>query len=135
MRVVVDTNVFVSAILSPKGLPAQILDLILSQKIILLVSSPIFEEYAEVLNRKEFSFSEQIIKEFLEAVGLYAARVSEGLLDHSLPDKDDEMFLACAIEGQANFLITGNKKHFPADQCRPITVVSPKEFLLKYTNA
>lgn len=129
MKAVVDTNVFVSAALSPSGLPAQILQLVLSRKIVILISPPIMKEYAEVLARKEFSFSPNTIREYLRAIGLYAQAVTGIFSSPALPDRDDEVFLACALEGKADFLITGNKKHFPAPLCKPILVVSPREFL------
>ena len=129
MRAVVDTNVFVSAMLSPAGIPARILTLILNRHIILLISSGIFEEYEEVLKRKEFSFNEETIHTLLRMMTLYAEKVTPISHSISLPDPDDLCFLECAITAKADFLITGNKRHFPAALCHPIKVVSPSEFV------
>ena len=131
MRVVVDTNVFVSAILSPTGLPAQILDLILSRRITLLISSSILAEYVDVLKRKEFSFNEKTIHNLLKMIALYSEKISPAVHKISLPDPDDIPFLACALGGKADFLITGNKKHFPAAACDPVKPLSPLEFFEK----
>ena len=133
MKVVVDTNIFVSGILSPSGFPAQILDLLLRRKITPLISPAILREYAEVLARKEFSFNPDTVQDYLYAIGLYAQKIW-GISPHpALPDPDDEVFLACALEGKANFLITGNKKHFPDHLCKPIRIVSPREFIEKFS--
>ena len=129
MRVVVDTNVFVSSILSPRNVPAQILDLILSRRMILLVSEAILEEYREVLRREEFSFNPETVQDLLRFIQTYAEKITLTPLKISLPDASDEVFLACAQQGKADFLITGNKRHFPPSLCRPVTVASPSEFL------
>ena len=129
MRVVVDTNVFVSSILSPRNLPAQILDLILSRRILLLISEKILAEYQEVLQRKEFSFDPEIVEGLLRFIQTYSEKVVLTPMKISLPDASDEPFLACALQGKADFLITGNKKHFPLSLCRPAKIVSPSEFL------
>ena len=129
MRVVIDTNVFVSALLSPAGSPAQILELILSRRVTLLISRPILTEYTEVLKRSDFGFDETVLQEFFRMIQLYAEKIISILLDLPFPDLDDLCFLACALEGKADFLITGNKKHFPASSCKPVKVVSPSEFL------
>jgi len=135
MKVVVDTNVLVSSTMSPWGPPARILDLILSQRITLLISSGILQEYIEVMGRKEFSFDKTSVRNFLYALALASEKVAEGPLKLSLPDPDDEIFLSCALEGKADHLITGNKKHFPDHLCRPTSIVSPREFLQVFTGA
>lgn len=129
MKVVVDTNILVSAILSPLGPPAQIVKLILSRKMTLLISGPIVREYAEVLDRKEFGFNPSIIRDFLQSLSLYSEKVSTEPLETHLPDPDDKIFLACALAGNADFLITGNLKHFPSHLCKPIRVISARDFL------
>lgn len=129
MKVVLDTNVLVSSVLFPLRIPAQILGLILSQKVTLLVSNPILEEYRDVLCRNEFSFPKETVYNLLRTIELTAERVSTYGKRFGLPDPDDEVFLECALEGGADFLITGNKKHFPMQSSRPVKIVSPSEFL------
>ncbi len=129
MKVVVDTNVLVSAVLSPHGTPARVLDFILRGQITLLLSPAILQEYAEVLGRKEFGFDKTAWQDFLRALARNGQKTAGPVSKTSLPDPDDEIFLSCAKAGKADFLITGNKKHFPDPLCRPIPVVSPREFL------
>ncbi len=128
MRVVVDTNIFVSALLSPAGLPAQILEWILSRRVTLLVSSAMWAEYEKVLKRSDFGFDKASLEEFFRMIQLYAEKINAIHLSLILPDPDDLCFLACALEGKADFLITGTKKHFPIALCKPIKIVSPSEF-------
>lgn len=126
-----DTNVFVSAILSPAGPPAQILDMILNRRLTLLMSPDILAEYTEVLKRKEFSFDNETVNTFLLMIALYAEKVNVLSRSFSLPDPDDLPFLECAATSHADFLITGNKRHFPVASCHPVKPVSPSEFLQK----
>lgn len=129
MRVVVDTNVFVSGILSPLAPPGQIVELILARRVTLLVSPEILQEYREVLHRPEFGFGGSSVDEFLKFIEAYSERLTWTGPVPALPDPKDTPFLGCALQGRADFLITGNKKHFPASVCRPICVVPPSEFV------
>lgn len=129
MKVVVDTNVFVSAILSPRGLPAQILDLILTRHITLLISPLILTEYQEVLRRKRISLEKKRVEDFLQFISAYSELIPAIPSEISLPDPDDLPFLACALEGKADFLVTGNQRDFPEVKSQSVRVVSPREFL------
>ena len=129
MRVVVDTNVLVSAIIAPAGPPAQILDLILSRRLQVIISLPILAEYEEVLVREEFGFSRTAVRQVLGFLRQYGALVTPMPCSISLPDPDDLLFVDCALAGRADYLITGNKRHFPAAACRLARPISPSEFL------
>jgi len=55
-------------------------------------------------------------------------------LTHLFPDPDDEPFLEVTLASQAVCLVTGNQKHFPAEQCQGVKVISPIEFLIFFKN-
>lgn len=129
MRIVLDTNVLVSAVLSPLGLPAQVLELVLNRTVTLLVSHAILKEYKEVLHRKEFSFPDRSIDQLLRVIDLTAEKISVVPSSLKLPDPDDLPFLDCAIQGKAGALVTGNKKDYPISVCGDARTVSPVEFL------
>ena len=133
MRAVLDTNVLVSALLTPAGSPAEVLGLVLGGEICLLVSASIMAEYYEVLRRPRFGMAsdyvEQLMGQLLGEAELILAPQSKA----KLPDRDDEMFLACAVTGRADCIVIGNKRHFPATACRPIGVLSPAELLARYS--
>ncbi len=128
MKVVLDTNVFVSAFLSPGGVPAGILNLFLNDKIILLFDNRILAEYAEVLARPKFGFSDELVAPFLEYIHLKGEYVIANPVEDRMKDDDDRKFLEVARSGGASFLVTGNHAHFPEDK----TIVSPAEFLAAY---
>ncbi len=113
IRVVLDTNIIVSALLQPLGPPAQIFVLAISGSIQMCVSGSIYAEYEEVIRRPRFQRAEDIIAGTLHAIrekGLWV-RPTEAL--RVCPDPDDDIFLECAQASRADYLVTGNLKHFP----------------------
>ena len=129
MKVVLDTNVLVSAILKPKSPPARILHLIIQGDIELVVNQAIFTEYTEVLSRPKFQLEPKDIAPILDFIRERAIRAPSLPQSFHLPDEDDEPFLeACAAVG-ADALLTGNKRHFPAEACKGQSVLTPREFL------
>ena len=129
MKIVLDTNVLVSAILSPNGPPAAALRALLTERVTLCFDERIVSEYREVLTRSKFSFDRELIEElvgFLEAAG---SPTLAAPLAVTLPDPWDQMFIEVAVAGDADFLVTGNLKHFPEKARAGVCVVSPREFL------
>lgn len=133
MKIVLDTNVIVSAFLKPQSIPAKILRLILQEEIQLVANAAILAEYQEVLERPKFFLNQsrvQIILEYLRYRSIFADALPETL---TLPDPGDIPFLEAAIAAQADALVTGNVKHFPKSKCRGLQILSPANFL-RYLN-
>lgn len=129
MRVVLDTNVLVSGLISPSGPPGEILRLLETAPIVPCFSENILGEYREVLGRPKFGFSEGTIDRLLRQFAAVGERVAAEPLLLELPDPKDEDFLAVALEAYADFLVTGNLRHFPVRSRQGIAVVSPRDFL------
>jgi uncharacterized protein len=113
IRVVLDTNIIVSALLQPLGPPAQVFGLATAGSIQLCISGSVYAEYEEVISRPRFRRSEEIIAGALRTVrdkGLWV-RPTEPI--RACSDPDDDTFLECAQTAQADYLVTGNLKHFP----------------------
>ena len=131
VRVVLDTNVLVSALLKPDSTPELVISLIFEKRAILCVSGPIFTEYEEVLSREKFwSLDLKKVKRFLSRIkGQALWVVPKTPLDIIETDPPDNRFLECAQEAKADFLITGNTRHFPSKKFKKTRIVSPAEFL------
>jgi len=125
MKIVLDTNVLVSALINPKGMPAKILNMILNGKLITLYDNRIMGEYRVVLSRKKFNFPTEIIEPLLDFIKYEGEFITSDPLKTNFTDEDDKMFLEVAISGNAEYLITGNTKHFPAEKY----IVTPKVFI------
>ena len=129
MKVVLDTNVLVSGLLKPRSAPAKILRLILQGDLDIIMNEHILAEYNEVLRREKFLFNRKDVEAIIEVFRSYGIRAPALLQTPRLPDPDDAPFLEAALSMQADALVTGNKKHFPARSCKGVKVMSPSEFL------
>ena len=129
MKIVLDTNVLVSGILSPNGPPAAVLRTLLTERVRLCFDERIVSEYRDVLTRSKFSFNRDLVDEligFLEPAGSPTLAAPLAL---DLRDPWDLMFIEVAVSAGADFLVTGNLKHFPENARTGIRVVSPREFM------
>ena len=129
MRIVLDTNVVVSGLLSDVSVPAQVVDLCIAGDVDLVVDARIVSEYGEVLRREELGVEEDDVGDFLALVD-YAEHVVAAPLALTLPDPDDLPFLEVAVAGAVDAIVTGNVKHFrPAEGRVAIPMLTPRQFL------
>src|SRR5210317_1682810 len=106
MKIVLDTNVLVSGLLTPFGPSGKIVRMVSAGELILYIDARILSEYQEVLHRPKFKFNKDHISILLDFIKLYGQFVSSLPLKIRLPDPDDEPFLEVAIAGKARSLIT-----------------------------
>ena len=129
MKIVLDTNVIVSGLLTPFGPSGKIVRMVSAGELILYIDARILSEYQEVLHRPKFKFNKDHISILLDFIKLYGQFVSSLPLKNCLPDPDDEPFLEVAIAGKVRSLITGNIVHYPPSSREGIKIFSPSEFL------
>jgi putative PIN family toxin of toxin-antitoxin system len=128
LRLVVDTNVLVSAALDSDGLQRTAIDLSITRPARLYVSQPIFEEYAEVLGRPKFGIPKGHRLQLLQLIRNRSVLIGPRLRLYVASDPDDNIFVECADAARADYLITGNRKHFPRFW-KGTKVISPREFI------
>ena len=130
LKVVFDTNVIVSAALYEKSLPALLLSLALKDKVKFFVSPALLNEYEAVLKRPRFKLGQKQITELMGKINQRALIVTPTKrLKILKADEPDNQILECAIKAKADFIITGNKKHFPFEEFRGSKIVTPREFI------
>ena len=127
-RVVYDTNVVVSAVLKAGSIPAFLVNLALGGQIRPCLSPIILDEYETVLKRPKFGFDAHTVDAFLRDLRTVAIVVFPMSQIHAAPHEPDNRFLECAQAARAQYLVTGNKKHFPFSVFQGTHVVSPSEF-------
>ncbi|MBI3307035.1 MAG: putative toxin-antitoxin system toxin component, PIN family [Candidatus Omnitrophica bacterium] len=132
MRVVLDTNVLVSGLLSPFKAPGEIVRMSSSGTLQLCYDVRILSEYSDVLRRSKFNLRADHVNALLDQIKTGGHHATGVPLKKALPDPSDEPFLEIAVAGKASCLITGNLKHYPHADCQGITVLSPSDFLLFY---
>jgi uncharacterized protein len=130
IRAVIDTNVVVSAFLNRSGSPAKVLDGAYKGKFVMLADEKIIEEYRRVLSYAEFKIEEKETGAFINFV-LHNAIICgecQKLKDLKIPE-DDTKFIEVADELKADFIITGNKKHFNFEKYHDSRIINPAEFI------
>jgi uncharacterized protein len=128
LKIVLDTNILVSALIRAEGIPARILDLILSGQVKIALDHRIYAEYQDVLTRPEFGFAPEPVDALLDYLLQSGERVYTTKTSVALPDATDAKFLEVAIAGSADFLVSGNLKHFPPRQRHGVLVVTPRQW-------
>jgi len=136
MRIVLDTNVLVSAMLKPMSKPGLILDAVLGGKLILVVNQAIFDEYSEVLSRPRLKIPAEKADAILRFIAFSAQWVDRQPIlihDAKIEDPGDLPFAEAALCSGAEVIVTGNLKHFAFLQNTRISVLLPDEFLQRYS--
>jgi putative PIN family toxin of toxin-antitoxin system len=125
MKIVLDTNVIVSALLCPQSIPAKIVGLVLNGTIGIVYDNNILTEYVDVLNREKFNINKGLIKIVLDYItneGEYIIPMPQNI---KLIDEEDKIFYELYKSEGVDFLITGNIKHFPKEK----NIMMPREFI------
>jgi putative PIN family toxin of toxin-antitoxin system len=128
IRVVLDTNIVVSALLQPLGPPAQVLVLAIIGALQLCVSGPVYAEYEEVISRPRFHRTAEVISGALRAVRENSLWVRPTETVRACSDPDDDIFLECAQAAEAAYLVTGNLRHFP-ESWKRTRIVTARQLL------
>ena len=122
--IVFDTNVLVSALLSPSGNPAKIYRMFLMGAVEVLFHEDILMEYEDVLFRPHLRIAQEDARSVIQAIRRVGKKADTVTSVVEMPDEDDRIFYDVATQSGA-FLITGNIKHFPQ---KP-SILTPTEFL------
>jgi len=129
-KVILDTNVIVAGLIG-KSYPFHILQFALDNQIQLLYSEQILKEYLAVLQREKFSH----FKDFQKNAALVISYIEESGVEISttstlkmLEDTSDNKFLEAAVDGQVDFIITGNTNDFTISKIENTKILPPKEY-------
>ena len=128
LRLVIDTNVLVSAAIKPAGLQRTVFLIAISKPARLYVSLPVLQEYSEVLARPELRVRKGLRLQLLQLIKNHSHTVVPTRQLEATTDPDDNIFLECADAARADYLVTGNPKHFPRFW-KKTKVVTPREFV------
>lgn len=132
LKVVFDTNIVVSALLNEAGLPALLLDLATNKKIGLFYSEALMTEYEEVLKRKRFNLPQEKINKALDEIKGNSTQVYPSeTITVITRDPADNRILEASQTAKADYIITGNKRHFPFTRFRKTKIVTPREFIAR----
>jgi putative PIN family toxin of toxin-antitoxin system len=128
LRLVLDTNILVSAALKPDGLQRTVLILAITKPARLYVTEAILAEYREVLARPELKIRRGLQRQLLDLIKNHAQTVIPVRPLRVAKDPDDDKFLECADAARADYLVTGNQRHFPKFW-KKTKVITSREFI------
>lgn len=115
MYAVIDTNIFVSALIThnSNASTVRILESMYFRRFIPLYNDEIIAEYEDVLHRRKFKLTEEQIRVVIDYVKKNGIESCRFPYDGDMPDEDDRVFYEVALSEEDSFLVTGNLKHFP----------------------
>jgi len=124
LKVVLDTNIIISALLSPQGFSAKLLNLVFNKNMTIVYDNNIFVEYLELLNSDKFMLNKESVNFIIDFISKEGDYVMAKYQNIQFIDEDDKSFYDVYKGGDADYLITGNKKHFPKEK----NIVTAREF-------
>jgi len=133
-RVVIDTSVFISALLFD-GVPGQLVDLWQQGKIVFLVSGEVLKEYLAVLSYPKFKLTKEEIKSLVESEGIpffEPVNVTTKVEIINI-DPADNKFLELAEDGKADFILSGDKHLLDLKSYKDFRIIPVEEFLRKFS--
>ncbi len=127
IKIVLDTNVLVSGLLSTRSNPALLLDAA-GKDYSLFISKEILIELEEVISREKFGFSNEKINSAIEAILSFSEVVNPEIkLDVVKSDPDDNKILECAVACGASYIVSGDKHLLNLKEYGNIKIISPKD--------
>ena len=124
-----DTNILVSALLNALGNEADVLQSVNRGLVQAYVSEDILIEYRVVLLRSKFARYRNAAEQLIETIRSHATHITPARSGLTSPDPDDTPFIDCAVAAKADYLVTGNKRHFPEQTYGGTTVVNARQLL------
>jgi putative PIN family toxin of toxin-antitoxin system len=129
MKIVIDTNIFVSSFLW-KGNPRKIIERVTGRLDKLYITDEILAEIRKVMLRDKFKLNEHTVDDYINTIKYFSIKVfPQNKIENISRDKDDDKFLKCGIESNADFIITGDIHLLELTKYEKIKIIKPKEYL------
>jgi uncharacterized protein len=135
MRVAVDTNVLISALIKPQNRIGLVILHLRRNDYVLLYSEELLEELTETLARpklKKYGLSAETIEAFLGVIFAKGEQVNPTTVVEICRDPDDNLLLSLAVDGNADYVVSGDKDLLDLIQIKDIPIITPTEFLAKF---
>jgi len=134
LKIVLDTNVFVSALINPRGKPAQILNYVFENKIRLFTSPSIIEELERVLSYpklvKRHGLEKQELKKFVsDLLSILSLVEGKKAIEVIAEDPADNNYLSCVVDAKADFIVSGDIHLLNLREYEGIQIITPAQFL------
>ena len=128
MKIVIDTNVFISAVFFG-GLPLKVLHSIISKRNDAYISPQIWDEYNDVIERLTKKYPSRLKHQLIDEVFKVFKVISPSTVISICRDPDDDKFLSCAIDAGCQYLVSGDDDLLSLGKVEDVTICTPSEFL------
>jgi uncharacterized protein len=130
MKIVLDTNVLISAIVFG-GKSRKILEAVIRGELMFFLSEDILDELGAVLQRPKFGFPAEVIRTTFSELHTIGTIVTPSKRIFEIQeDPDDNRIVECAVEGSANYIVSGDTHLLNLREYQSIRIVSPDEYLV-----
>ena len=134
LKIVLDSNVFVSALINPRGKPAQILNYVFESKVRLFTSPSIIEELERVLSYpklvKRHGLEKQELKKFVsDLLSILSLVEGKKAIEVIAEDPADNNYLSCVVDAKADFIVSGDIHLLNLREYEGIQIITPAQFL------
>jgi len=132
MRIILDTNVFISGIFF-SGPPSQILKAWENQNLQIVLSKQILDEYQRVADELSLKYPQINITPIIELVTIHGQFIdTEGIVISICEDPDDDKFIECAIAGKCDIIVSGDRHLLKLAGHKGIMILKPRDFVEQY---
>lgn len=133
-KVVLDTNILVSRLISPKGVPAKIVKALQEKRFILVTSEELLSELKRTLNypkiKRNYKLEDRDINKYIKNLSIFSELVSpKEKLRIIKDDPDDNRFIESAVSGKATYIVSGDKHLLELEEYEGIKLITPRQFL------
>lgn len=136
MRVAVDTNVFISTVIKPENRVGMIVVRMRNGEYTLLYAEEMLDELVEVITRdkiwKRYKLTEETVNTFVNSIIEHGEKVEVVTVLDVCRDPDDNILLALALDGKADYIVSGDKDLLELTPFQGIPIVAPAEFLAMF---
>jgi hypothetical protein len=136
MRVAIDTNVFISTIIKPENRVGMVVVRMRNGEYTLLYSQEMLEELTRVITRdkiwKKYKLTDDTFNAFLNSIIEHGERVQVFTVVNICRDPDDNLLLSLALDGKADYIVSGDKDLLDLIRIQKIPIIKPADFLAMF---
>jgi putative PIN family toxin of toxin-antitoxin system len=129
MKIVIDSNVFVSSFFWG-GNPREVFERVINGFDELYITDEIIREIMSVMSSNRFNASSIEIEDYVKIIGKYSKNIASKNVPKSISrDKDDDKILQCGLDGNVDYIVTGDKDLLVLKEYKTIKIIKPKDYL------
>jgi putative PIN family toxin of toxin-antitoxin system len=129
MKIVIDSNVFISSFFWG-GHPREVFERIINGLDELYITDEIIKEISSVMNSSKFDTNINEIEDYIKIIEKYSKKIISKNIPESISrDKDDDKILQCGLDGNVDFIVTGDKDLLVLREYKTMKIIKPKDYL------